>query len=284
MGLPKAVTSVAVKRVGGAAFRVGFAEMNGWRPSVEDAHVIHAKDSWGFFGIFDGHGGDQCSRFMARRFDEELDKTGLPESDEAVTELVGNLALHYGTFVMVQAPSTPGGFLAALRFRATAAPQHACDVGGLETGDATRTISLISGAKEPGLSALAMGVARVSGLAVSRAFGNAQHKNVGGRSPQEQPVSCAPELQAFTCEAADFLVLCCDGISQGSFPNEAVVKLAAEKLKSAKGGPVDPAQAAVAVCKEALKCNSTDNLSCMIVLLGGGEVPGEPAEFIPGLF
>ena len=63
---------------------------------MEDAHVIHAKDSWGFFGIFDGHGGDQCSRFMARRFDEELDKTGLPESDEAVTELVGNLALHYG--------------------------------------------------------------------------------------------------------------------------------------------------------------------------------------------
>ena len=44
-----------------------------------------------------------------------------------------------GTFVMVQAPSTPGGFLAALRFRATAAPQHACDVGGLETGDATRS-------------------------------------------------------------------------------------------------------------------------------------------------
>ena len=109
-GLPKAVTSVAVKflglkpeasaascfhscdlrrRVGGTAFRVGFAEMNGWRPSMEDAHVIYAQDTWGFFGVFDGHGGDQCSGFIARRINEELVKSGMPESDDAVTELAG---------------------------------------------------------------------------------------------------------------------------------------------------------------------------------------------------
>ena len=104
------------------------------------------------------------ARFIARRFNEELTKTGMPESDEAVTELVGHLAfalrcpyvlrsckaLHRcgvmaecpeqalrldkefldsnqpsgstGTFVMVQAPSAPGGFLAALRFRANGCP------------------------------------------------------------------------------------------------------------------------------------------------------------------
>ena len=28
-----------LRRVGGTAFRVGFAEMNGWRPSMEDAHA-----------------------------------------------------------------------------------------------------------------------------------------------------------------------------------------------------------------------------------------------------
>ncbi|CAE7264141.1 unnamed protein product, partial [Symbiodinium sp. CCMP2456] len=101
------------------AFRVGVAEMKGWRPSMEDAHVIYAQDTWGFFGVFDGHGGDQCSGFIARRIKEELAKNGMPQSDEAVTELVFRLDKEFldskqpsgstGTFVIVQKPSAPGG-------------------------------------------------------------------------------------------------------------------------------------------------------------------------------
>ena len=56
--------------------------------------------------------------------------------------------------------------------------------------------------------------------------------------------------QEFECGPTDFLMLVCDGVSEGSFPNEAVIKLAAEKLK-ADEGPVDPAKAAIAVCHEA---------------------------------
>ena len=62
---------------------------------MEDAHVIYAQDTWGFFGVFDGHGGDQCSGFIAKRINEELAKTGMPESDDAVTELVGGPALAF---------------------------------------------------------------------------------------------------------------------------------------------------------------------------------------------
>jgi len=306
-GLPKAVTSVAVKRVGGTAFRVGFAEMNGWRPSMEDAHVIYAQDTWGFFGVFDGHGGDQCSGFIARRINEELVKSGMPESDDAVTELAFRLDKEFldsnqpsgstGTFVIVQAPSTPGG-------------DYHLRVGNI--GDSRVLLGRADGSIFPGPGTdrglttdhkpdlpserariertggnvqEVMGVARVNGdLAVSRAFGDAQHKNTGGPSPKDHPVSCAPELQEFDCGPTDFLMLVCDGISEGSFPNEAVVKLAAEKLQIGEGQPVDPAQAAIAVCHEAIKCGSKDNLSCMIVLLGGGDVPGEPVEFIPGPF
>ena len=113
-----------LRRVGGTAFRVGFAEMNGWRPSMEDAHVIYAQDTWGFFGVFDGHGGDQCSGFIARRINEELAKTGMPDTDDAVTDLAFRLDKEFldsnqpsgstGTFVIVQAPATPGGIPAAL--------------------------------------------------------------------------------------------------------------------------------------------------------------------------
>ena len=107
------------RRVGGTAFRVGFAEMNGWRPSMEDAHVIYAQDTWGFFGVFDGHGGDQCSGFIARRISEELAQSGMPADDAAVTALALSLDKEFldtnqpsgstGTFVIVKAPSTPGG-------------------------------------------------------------------------------------------------------------------------------------------------------------------------------
>lgn len=53
-GLPKAVTSVVVKRHTGSAFRAAIAEMNGWRPNMEDASLIFMRETWGFFGVFDG--------------------------------------------------------------------------------------------------------------------------------------------------------------------------------------------------------------------------------------
>ncbi|CAE7840985.1 unnamed protein product [Symbiodinium sp. CCMP2592] len=294
MRLPKPVTSVAVKRVGGTAFRVGFAEMNGWRPSMEDAHLIYTQDTWGCFGVFDGHGGDECSGFIARRFNEELDKTGMPESHEAVTELAFRLDEEFlnsnqpsgstGTFVFVQAPSAPGG-------------RYHLRVGNI--GDSRILLgradgSLVRGGgsdgaltkdhkpeaeeeriRRSGGNVQVMGATcRLNGcLAVSRAFGDKEHKNAG--------LSCAPDLQELDCDPNHFLVLVCDGISEGGFAPDAVVKLAAEKLRATPG---DPAQAAIAVCDEAIKSGSTDNLSCMIVLLGGGEVPGEHADFIPGPF
>ncbi|CAE7246706.1 unnamed protein product, partial [Symbiodinium sp. CCMP2456] len=229
MGFPKAVTSVAVKRVGGAAFRVGFAEMSGWRPSMEDAHVIHFRDTWGCFGIFDGHGGDQCSRFISRRFSEELTKNGMPESDEAVTELALRLDKEFldsnepsgstGTFVMLQAPSAPGG-------------KYQLRVGNI--GDSRVLLGRADGSIFPSAGVVRsaesmslvskggrqeMGVPRVNGLAVSRAFG----ATLSVRRWEEQPVSCAPELQAFTASHTDFLIVVCDGISEGNFPSKAVV-------------------------------------------------------------
>lgn len=86
---------------------------------MEDAHVIYAQDTWGFFGVFDGHGGDQCSGFIARRITEELTSGGVPSDDAAVTALAFRLDKEFldsqqpsgstGTFVIVKAPSTPGG-------------------------------------------------------------------------------------------------------------------------------------------------------------------------------
>eukprot|EP00812_Abedinium_dasypus_P014800 NODE_835_length_1348_cov_123.146172.p1 GENE.NODE_835_length_1348_cov_123.146172~~NODE_835_length_1348_cov_123.146172.p1 ORF type:complete len:334 (+),score=87.89 NODE_835_length_1348_cov_123.146172:3-1004(+) len=116
-------------------------------------------------------------------------------------------------------------------------------------------------------------------LAVSRAFGDAQHKRTGGPAQEDHPVSAMPELLTMECESTNFLMLVCDGISEGVFPNRDVIKLAAQKLRSDR----DPGSAARAVCNEALRCNSKDNLSCMIVLFDEGD-PEAMLEFWPGPF
>ena len=52
---------------------------------MEDAHLIYMRGDVGVFGVYDGHGGKDCSKFVARVFAELLDKNGVPEDDaEAV--------------------------------------------------------------------------------------------------------------------------------------------------------------------------------------------------------
>lgn len=309
-GMPKAVTSVVVKRWGGnsgQAFRAGLAEMNGWRPSMEDAHVVVMRENGGFFGIFDGHGGTQCSAYVASRLKEVLDTKGLPEDDEAMKALALQLDAEFldtkqasgstGTFVIVHPPKEGAG-------------QYRLRVGNI--GDSRVLLGRADGTmvegngtdggltcdhkpdypsererieRTGGTVVEVMGVYRVNGdLAVSRAFGDAQYKQTGGPSAEDHPVTAAPEMCHHECGPTDFLILVCDGISESNFPNREVVKYAAEELQKsqADGGAVNPGAAAAAVCRKALERGSKDNLSCMIVMLGSGEVAGKELEFLPG--
>merc|ERR1719220_716339 len=86
--LPKPVTSIVVERRRCNSFRAGVAEMNGYRGSMEDAHLIYMRSDWGFFGVFDGHGGDQCSIFVASRLREELEIHGCPKDDAIIKDLI----------------------------------------------------------------------------------------------------------------------------------------------------------------------------------------------------
>lgn len=55
----------------------GVCSMQGWRRSMEDAHlaVPDLDEGVGLFGVFDGHGGKGVSRFAARRLPEILKST-----------------------------------------------------------------------------------------------------------------------------------------------------------------------------------------------------------------
>lgn len=303
--LQKPVKSLVVKRRGGASFRVGFAEMNGWRNAMEDANVIFPMDDWGFFGVFDGHGGDQCSNHIARKLEDELEK-GMPKDDAQMKEIALRLDQDFldealpsgstGTFTIVETPKRTGG-------------DWKLRVGNI--GDSRVLLGGIDGKIVPGsgtdlglttdhkpdhpvereriertggyIQVQNGGVSRVNGdLAVSRAFGDAEFKKTGGPGPEDHPVTADPEFCTLTCRPTDFVMLVCDGIVEGEFSNSEVVELAAQKLR--EKDPPDPADAACAVCRMALDRGSKDNLSCMIVLLGGGEIPGPELTLLPGPF
>lgn len=40
----------------------GVVDMQGWRKSMEDAHVATTLDDFKVFGVFDGHGGPEVAR------------------------------------------------------------------------------------------------------------------------------------------------------------------------------------------------------------------------------
>ena len=86
--LPKPICCTVLERHGDKHFRVGLAEMNGWRNSMEDAHVVHMVDGEGYFGILDGHGGGECSAWCSQRLQEHLAAHGCPKDDAAAKKLL----------------------------------------------------------------------------------------------------------------------------------------------------------------------------------------------------
>lgn len=84
----------------------------------------------------------------------------------------------------------------------------------------------------------------------------------------------------FECDDMDFLIIVCDGVSEGDFSNKQVVELVAEHLDK---DDENLCAIARAVCHRAIETNFKDNITCMIVLFtpkDGGKPNG--IEFIPG--
>eukprot|EP00802_Teleaulax_amphioxeia_P013484 Tamp_13535.p1 GENE.Tamp_13535~~Tamp_13535.p1 ORF type:complete len:545 (+),score=140.30 Tamp_13535:103-1635(+) len=263
---------------------------------MEDAHVIHVADDWGFFGVLDGHGGAECSAWCAQRLHEKLDAEGCPADDGAAKKMVLAVDQEFldtqqssgstAAMCIVRPPAKAGGkwLLHVInagdsRVLLSRADGTIVDGGGTDAGLSTDHKPDYPSEKERiyrcggTVEETAGGCARVNGdLAVSRGFGDADYKQTGGPGPEDRPVTANPEMGHFECDGTDFLLIVCDGVSEGNFPNAEVCELAAQVLKETKG---DAGKACEAVCQRAVEANSKDNISCMIVMMGG---PGSPTE------
>jgi len=302
--LPKAVMATVKEKQSSKQFQVGMAEVNGWRNNMEDAHLVVLQEKYGIFGVLDGHGGEACSAFAARRLTEEFVKGGRPESEEVIKKLMFQIDQEFldsgkpsgstCTMCIVEKPTAAGGkhklqainagdsrVLLGRRDGTIVGVEGGTDQGLTrdhkpEDPEEKKRIERCGGRVEIAEG----GVARVNGnLSVCRGFGDADEKKSGGPGPEDRPVTVDPEFTYIDADEADFVLLVCDGVSEGNFPNPEVVKLAAEVLRKDN----DPVAAANAVIHKAVEMDSKDNVTCMVVLLSGASEPAErTVELTPG--
>jgi len=300
LGLSHPVSSKVLYRKGNENFKVGAATMHGWRETMEDAHSIHLSmahhPKTAFFGIFDGHSGALCSKYVSENLATNLDtvdshdiekirevvmKTDQEflDSEEYKTKEDGSAGIftlaifepeiskyklinaNIGDSRTILAKKGPESYLAV-----------PCTYDHKPTNDGERQRIEAAGGH--------VSLARVDGqLALSRAFGDRMLKKPLELPPEQRKVTSNPEFIEEYATKDDFLFLACDGIYEGDiFTRESVISWIEEKLKHTS----DLAKVCAQVLDECLKRGSRDNMSCMIVQFCNGTDYDAPNEFIPG--
>ncbi|KAB7493939.1 Protein phosphatase 1B [Armadillidium nasatum] len=233
----------------GNGLAYALSSMQGWRIEMEDAHTAVANlqgdlKDWAFFAVFDGHAGAKvsghCSQHLlpsitsGEKFKQATSKEKEKANGDVEEEYLENikqgimsgfLGLDESMRQMPEVASgeDKSGTTAVCAF---ISPTH---IFVANCGD-SRAVLYRSGGI--GFSTLdhkpfnptekeriqnaggSVMIQRVNGsLAVSRALGDFEYKNVEGKGPCEQLVSPEPEIYLERrTEEDEFLVLACDGI------------------------------------------------------------------------
>lgn len=292
----------------------GWFEHIGWRPTLEDK--VLAEDSvnkltaapnapssqqhdpesllepHAVYAVFDGHGGSECSEFVAgrmigallsnrdfytqgdlsrplleifRNVDQEFLATGA-DGDPPFSGSTCIMAIVRGSRLITANVGDSRAILCRARRGVPLSEDQKPN-----RPDEQRRIERAGGFVE---------MDRVNGwLAVSRAFGDFDYKfatSVDGRyraqDHHQQLVICDPEVKEFSIDReCDFLVLACDGIWD-VLSNQDVCNLCYDvRTQLSKKGRWSPSvqsakQIAETVVREALNRASTDNCSAVVVI------------------
>ena len=266
----------------GNVLRVGVAAHQGYRPSMEDAHAIHINNKWAFGAVFDGHGGDACAKFMASEYPKELAKFQVVPTTADLTKLAAELDTRFlgseRDQLSLDGRRQSGSTAAFVVVRLLPGTRRKLLVGNV--GDSRVLLGKADGSihrgdgtdfalttdHKPDLPLERCWIEKHQGfvsngrlcgvLSMSRAFGNAPLKHSGLRAE--------PQMRELCCQNTDFLLVACDGIfDHGAFNNASVIEFAAKHLAS----DMQPMRVAKLICQEAIRRGSSDNVTCMVVLM-----------------
>lgn len=288
----------------GNGLRYALSSMQGWRIEMEDAHTskigLAGLKDWSFFAVFDGHAGARisgyCSEMLLNAIVSNEDFRGSAPSDTKLLEpAVENVRIGIRTgFLRLddQIRHLPETVSGEDKSGTTAvcvliSPTH---LFFANCGDSRMVLSRdgqvafcthdhkpinpIEKERIQNAGGSVM-IQRVNGsLAVSRALGDFEYKNVQGKGQCEQLVSPEPEIfLEERSEKDEFIVLACDGIWD-VMTNEELCDfirdrmLLTDDLKSVCNSVVD-------TC---LSKGSRDNMSIIIVAFRGAPQISESAR------
>lgn len=229
--------------------RFGATQMQGWRNTMEDAHITQlAVDSnTACFGVFDGHGGKEVAIFAARHFVPELVRNrnfqagqmeaALKETFLQIDTMLRGVEGSKEIFRMqrelpdgaVVDPKVARDSAANVGCTAVVAVVQGARLYVANAGD-SRCVLARSGKAIPmsedhkpdlpienarirnaGGSVIE---GRVNGnINLSRSLGDLEYKNTPGLPPERQAVTASPDVKTMMLTPEDhFIVLCCDGI------------------------------------------------------------------------
>eukprot|EP00667_Euglena_gracilis_P012415 EG_transcript_12752 len=288
--LNQPITSKVVERDGNETYRVAVAAMNGHREAMEDAHCIECHPTYGLFGVFDGHSGSKCSAYCAKNLPIAIQKRKPPLTDEDLVDITLQLDAAFMSECK-ESGCTACYCLVSPNGDGTFQLQVA------NVGDSRILVGRNKGAEcvamtedhKPSVPAEQERIERCGGkvmmdrvdsmLAMSRAMGDADYKQ-GPGGQLEQKVIAKPDITRITCTADDWVLVACDGVFESNFSNEEVVEFVRATLAETND---DIARVVCAVCDEALKRGSADNVTCMLIQFRDGtEFKGLKPLFIPG--
>jgi len=268
----------------------GVSAMQGWRVNMEDSHV-HESDlgkaapGYGFYGVFDGHGGDTCAKVVAEKFVSFITKQeGFTEAAAAKDiETLKNCLTKAHFQLDAEMWGMPGFNSMSDRSGCTSVTALVSDTHIIvaNAGDSRSVLGTDKNVtpmsfdhkpynKEEKARIEAAGgsvsMKRVNGdLAVSRAFGDFCYKQATNVEAAEQAVTCKPDFVVHERdnEKDEFLILACDGIWD-VMSNEECSSYVREKMAE---GYHNLSRICEALIDECLEKGSKDNMSALIVTL-----------------
>lgn len=288
----------------GNGLRFALSSMQGWRVEMEDAHSAlvslpgNLKD-WSFFAVYDGHAGSRVSAYCADQLIRSItaNEALCSLSESEIKELTGKedivkCAIRQGFLnldeTMRKLPEVQNGEdkSGSTVVCVLISPTH---IYFANCGDSRVVLSrnkqlAFSTQDHKPINPLekeriqnaggSVMIQRVNGsLAVSRALGDFEYKNVSSKGQCEQLVS--PEPEVFVEERAnddEFLVLACDGVWD-VMSNEELCDFVRNRMETTS----DLDYICNLVIDTCLHKGSRDNMSVVIVAFDGAPAVSKEA-------
>ncbi|CAD8157051.1 unnamed protein product [Paramecium octaurelia] len=230
------------------------SEMQGWRNTMEDAHihVCDLQQDLSIFGVFDGHGGKEVAQFVEKHFIEELQKNKnfkdqkfedalretflkmdelllTPEGQKEINQIKGgdddvsyagctaNVALFHKNTLYVANAGDSRSVLCRNNTNYDMSVDHKPD-----NYEEKQRIERANGFVSDG---------RVNGnLNLSRALGDLEYKRDSKLRPNEQLIIALPDIKKVELNQTDkFLLMGCDGVFE-TLDHQDLLKFINQKL------------------------------------------------------